>query len=48
MFFGRLGGQSKKTSAPPLSALTLHHWNRNLSEHWDDTVRQVGFERAKV
>ena len=29
-------------------ALTLHHWNQNLSEHWDDAVKQVGFERAKV
>ncbi|MBT1165989.1 class I SAM-dependent methyltransferase [Bifidobacterium simiarum] len=29
-------------------ALTLHHWNHNLSEHWDDAVKQVGFDRAKV
>ena len=29
-------------------ALTLHHWNRNLAEHWDEAVKEVGFERAKV
>lgn len=29
-------------------ALTLHHWNQNLSKNWDDAVKQVGFDRAKV
>ncbi|KFI52782.1 cyclopropane-fatty-acyl-phospholipid synthase [Bifidobacterium biavatii DSM 23969] len=29
-------------------ALTLHHWNRNLSAHWEEAVQEVGFERAKV
>ena len=29
-------------------ALTLHRWCENLSDNWDDAVKQVGFERAKV
>lgn len=29
-------------------ALTLHHWNHNLAQHWDEAVEEVGFERAKV
>ena len=29
-------------------APTLHHWCENLEANWDDAVRQVGFERAKV
>ncbi|MDF3050326.1 MAG: Cyclopropane-fatty-acyl-phospholipid synthase [Pseudonocardia sp.] len=29
-------------------ALTLRDWGRNLDEHWDDAVAEVGEERARV
>ena len=29
-------------------ALTLHAWGRNLSEHWDEAVAEVGMGRARV
>ena len=29
-------------------ALTLHAWGRNLEEHWDEAVAEVGVGRARV
>jgi cyclopropane-fatty-acyl-phospholipid synthase len=29
-------------------ALTLHAWGRNLAEHWDEAVAEVGIGRARV
>ena len=29
-------------------ALTLRDWGRNLDEHWDDAVAEVGEGRARV
>jgi cyclopropane-fatty-acyl-phospholipid synthase len=29
-------------------ALTLHAWGRNLEEHWDEAVAEVGIGRARV
>ncbi len=29
-------------------ALTLHAWGRNLDEHWDEAVAEVGIGRARV
>jgi cyclopropane-fatty-acyl-phospholipid synthase len=29
-------------------ALTLHAWGRNLVEHWDEAVAEVGIGRARV
>jgi cyclopropane-fatty-acyl-phospholipid synthase len=29
-------------------ALTLMHWSRNLEEHWDDAVAEIGVGKARV
>ena len=29
-------------------ALTLHAWGRNLADHWDEAVAEVGIGRARV
>ncbi len=29
-------------------ALTLAGWGRNLAEHWDECVREVGIGKARV
>ena len=29
-------------------ALTLVHWSRNLEEHWDEAVAEVGLGKARV
>ena len=29
-------------------AMTLEHWLRNLEEHWDDAVAEVGLRKARV
>lgn len=29
-------------------ALTLRHWVRNLEEHWDDAIAEVGAARARI
>jgi cyclopropane-fatty-acyl-phospholipid synthase len=29
-------------------ALTLKHWSRNLDEHWDEAVAEVGIGKARV
>ena len=29
-------------------ALTLHHWNHNLVDHWDEAVRSVGEPKARL
>lgn len=29
-------------------ALTLHHWNRNLVDHWDEAVAMVGEPKARL
>ncbi|MCH4208687.1 class I SAM-dependent methyltransferase [Bifidobacterium sp.] len=29
-------------------ALTLHHWNKNLQDHWDDAVAMIGEPKARL